>query len=191
MFDSFRTRNYNRLIVDCCKSEIEVFKLVEECMSADVLETEKSFVFPSKLTGNLTNIVYGDGYSYRDYKGNSVSIFSSSGDKWETYQETLVINSDKLCLGLNEHNLKMFWLFRVYRAPSSKARECYDQIKHSTDRTFIVWKEKEKFRHKELFDIEWEKNQQDIISNDEINSVLAEYGSFEENESDDLGERKF
>lgn len=35
------------------------------------------------------------------------------------------------------------------------------------------------------------KNQQDIISNDEINSVLAEYGSFEENESDDLGERKF
>lgn len=167
-----------------------ILKLVEECMSADALETEKSFVFPSKLTGNLTNIVYGDGYSYRDYNGNSVAVFNSYGDKWGTYQETLMINSGRLCVGLDEHNLKMFWLFRVYRAPSSKARECYDQIKHSTDRTFIVWKEKEKFRHKELFDIEWFKNQQDIDLSDEINSVLAKYGSFEE-VTDDLDERKF
>lgn len=178
----------NRLIVDSSKSEIEVFKLVEECMSADALETEKSFVFPSKLTRKLTNIVYGDGYSYRDYNGNSVAVFNSYGDKWGTYQETLMINSGRLCVGLDEHNLKMFWLFRVYRAPSSKARECYDQIKHSTDRTFIVWKEEEKFRHKELFDIERFKNQQDIDLSDEINSVLAKYGSSEE-VTDDLDER--
>ena len=102
-----------------------------------------------------------------------------------------MINSGRLGLGLNEHNLKMFWLFRVYRAPSSKARECYDQIKHSTDRTFIVWKEEEKFRHKELFDIEQFKNQQDIDLSDENNSVLAKYCSFEENETDDFAEKEF
>lgn len=159
-------------------------------MSADALETEKSFVFPSKLTRKLTNIVYGDGYSYRDYKGNSVAIFSCSGDKWGTYQETLMINCDRLCLGLDEQNLKMFWLFRMYRSPSSKARERFDQIKHNTDRTFIVWKE-EKFRHKELLDIECFKNQQDIDLSDEINSVLAKYCSFEEYETDDLDESEF
>lgn len=49
----------------------------------------------------------------------------------------------------------MFWLFRVYRSPSSKAYELYgNDITHDTDRSYIVWFDEEKSRYIELKEIE-------------------------------------
>lgn len=73
-------------------SKIEIFKLVEECLSADEMETERYYTFPSKLTRGLTGIVYGDGFSYSDKRGNVIARYSDSGEKWGTFQQTLMIN---------------------------------------------------------------------------------------------------
>ena len=83
-------------------SKIEIFKLVEECLSADEMETERYYIFPSKLTRGLTGIVYGDGFSYSDKRGNVIARYSDSGEKWGTFQQTLMINYDRLMSGLTE-----------------------------------------------------------------------------------------
>ena len=77
-------------------------------------------------------------------------------------------------------NLQLFWLFRVCREPSPKARECYDKIMNRTDKTYFVWKEGENFNHIELLPIEYDRNNQneeisfDIISILEKRSLLGE-----------------
>ena len=139
-------------------SKIEIFKLVEECLSADEMETERYYTFPSKLTRGLTGIVYGDGFSYSDKRGNVIARYSDSGEKWGTFQQTLMINYDRLMSGLTEAELMPVWLFRLYREPSPKARERFDNLMHSSDKTFMVWQEGNQFRFKELLPLEPERN---------------------------------
>lgn len=143
-------------------SKIEIFKLVEECLSADEMETERYYTFPSKLTRGLTGIVYGDGFSYSDKRGNVIARYSDSGERWGTFQQTLMINYDRLMSGLTEAELMPVWLFRLYREPSPKARERFDNLMHSSDKTFMVWQEGNQFRFKELLPLEPERNDQTV-----------------------------
>ena len=55
------------------------------------------------------------------------------------------VNSHILASSLKENDYRMFWVFRVYRSPSSKAYELYgNDITHDTDRSYIVWFDEEK-----------------------------------------------
>lgn len=69
---------------------------------------------------------------------------------WKTYQDTLMINSVALKRGLDEQGYKLFWLYRVYREPSAKARERYKKIIRDTDKTYLVWMDGEEYQYKEL-----------------------------------------
>ncbi len=160
--------------------EIRVHKLVEECLSADEVETERFFTLPSRFVRLLTNIVYGDGYSYSDNEGNIIAKYSKAGENWGTYQKILLINNDLLIKRLNKQDYKLFWLFRIYREPSPKARERYAEIMHSTDRTYIIWKEGELFKFKELLSIQPIRNSERIKENFDINAILQEYGILDE-----------
>ena len=117
-----------------------------------------SYTFPSKLTRGLTGIVYGDGFSYSDKRGNVIARYSDSGEKWGTFQQTLMINYDRLMSGLTEAELMPVWLFRLYREPSPKARERFENLMHSSDKSFMVWQEGNQFRFKELLPLEPERN---------------------------------
>lgn len=176
---SARETNSYLLISDSV-GNIEINKLLEECLIADRLETEKYFTLPSKLARKLMGISYGDGFTYSDNRGNIIASYSSDGENWGTYQKTLVVNSDALNNGIKRMNLQLFWLFRVCREPSPKARERYDKIMNRTDKTYFVWKEGENFNHRELLPIEYDRNNQneeisfDIISILEKCSLLGE-----------------
>lgn len=84
------------LLVPDSSSNIEVLKLTEECLSADELETEKSFTLPSKLARKLTGIVYGDGFSYSDNDGNIIASYSDDGNNWGTHPRDS--NDTKRCV---------------------------------------------------------------------------------------------
>lgn len=169
-------------------SKIEIFKLVEECLSADEMETERYYIFPSKLTRGLTGIVYGDGFSYSDKRGNVIARYSDSGEKWGTFQETLMINYDRLMSGLTEAELMPVWLFRLYREPSPKARERFDNLMHSSDKTFMVWQEGSQFRFKELLPLEPERNDQTVNVDFNLESILKRYTISGEDELVDMDE---
>ena len=173
----------NSLLVPDSSSDIEVLKLTEECLSADELETEKSFTLPSKLARKLTGIVYGDGFSYSDNDGNIIASYSNDGNNWGTHQETLMIQNDALKNGLAKFRLKIFWLFYDYKEPSFKAREQHEKIMHSSDRTYLVWKEDNSFHYKILLPIEPSRTAENTEVYSDIEAILEKYGSKHETDS--------
>lgn len=163
------------LLIPNSNGDIKVLKLTEECLSADELETERYFTLPSKLARKLTGIVYGDGFSYSDNNDNVIASYSNDGENWGTFQETLMVKSDVLNSGLDELDLKLFWLFRVYREPSPKARERYEGIMHSSDRTYLVWLEGEHFNYKMLLPIDPIRNVQEMEISCDIEAIIGKY----------------
>lgn len=122
-----------------CDETIEIGKAVQECLYLDAINGEKTFMLPSRLIRDLLSITYGDGYKYYDESGKVVAEYDCNGEDWKTQQKILLIDSDILVKRLNEEGYKLFWLFRVYRSPSSKAYEKYYDIMHDTDVSYLVW----------------------------------------------------
>lgn len=134
---------------------IQVYKLVATCLSEHIENIEKTFYLPSRIARILTGITYGDGYEYINDNNEVVCKYSEVSKGENNQQECLQINSHILASSLKENDYRMFWVFRVYRSPSSKAYELYgNDITHDTDRSYIVWFDEEKSRYIELKEIE-------------------------------------
>lgn len=137
------------------KNVIQVYKLVATCLSEHIENIEKTFYLPSRIARILTGITYGDGYEYINDNNEVVCKYSDVSKGENNQQECLQINSHILESSLKENDYRMFWVFRVYRSPSSKAYELYgNDITHDTDRSYIVWFDEEKSRYIELKEIE-------------------------------------
>ena len=61
-----------------------------------------------------------------------------------------MIDNHILKKGLEEQNYKLFWLYRVYREPSLKARERYTDMMQDMDKIYVVWMERKEYKYKEL-----------------------------------------
>lgn len=170
-------REVNRnLFIPSSDGEIEVIKLIEECLSANELETEKNFTFPSKFARDISGVVYGDGYIYSNPEGEVIANYSNDGEQWATYQTTLTIDATSIQNGLSANKYKMFWLFRLYREPSPKARERFSDIQHSTDRTYLVWEDGNEYKSKELLPVQPIRENASVDIPDEIKAILKTYG---------------
>ena len=141
---------YNKVIIPDTELNIEIFKLVEECICADELITERCFILPSKITRAITNIEYGDGFSYVNSNGKIIASYSSDEEDFASIQRILKIKGDVLKQGLDKENLKIFWLFRVSRSPSPKARERFKDIMFDDDKTYLVWEDNNHFCYKTI-----------------------------------------
>ena len=134
---------------------LKIYKMVTECITEHTEGTENIFALPSRLVRKLTGVTYGDGYKYLDKKGNLVGRYIRAGENWKAQQNCLLMDKYVLKEALDRNQYKMFWLFRVYRAPSHKAYEVFgDQIMHSTDRSFAVWFDDDECKAVELQNIE-------------------------------------
>lgn len=122
---------------------IEVKKASAICLSADEMDVEKTFYFPSSFIRRITGITFGDGFEYKDSNGNVIASFFSNGENWGTQQEMLLIKQDKLMKALERSGYTPIWVFRVYKSPSSKSYERYPKILHDTDVTYLIWLEDE------------------------------------------------
>lgn len=107
------------------KNVIQVYKLVATCLSEHIENIEKTFYLPSRIARILTGITYGDGYEYINDNNEVVCKYSDVSKGENNQQECLQINSHILESSLKENDYRMFWVFRVYRSPSSKAYELY------------------------------------------------------------------
>ena len=133
---------------------IQIYNLVATCLSEHVENTEITFYLPNRIARILTGITYGDGYEYINDNNEVVCKYSDVGKGWKNQQECLQINSRILASSLKENDYRMFWVFRVYRSPSSKAYELYgNKITHDTDRSYLVWFDEGKSKYIELKEI--------------------------------------
>lgn len=112
-------------------------------------------------------------------------------DKWisNTNGEVLLYTAtDVQKSGLTEAELMPVWLFRLYREPSPKARERFDKLMHSSDKTFMVWQEENQFRFKELLPLEPERNDQTVNVDFNLESIFKKYAISGEDELVDMDE---
>lgn len=180
----------DKLLIDDNGNEIEIYKLVGECISADELETERYFTIPTVLTRLLTGIIYGDGFSYCNRKGETLAQFYETGEHWGTMQKALRVNSSALYTGLEQKNYKLFWIFRDLREPSNKARERFENMIVRSDKTFVVWIEDDVFKFKELNEVK--PITKSVIPNFDVTnileSLLGQYSDLNEEISDERSE---
>lgn len=165
------------IVIDDNGDEIEIYKLVGECICADALEAERYFTIPTVLTRSLTGIIYGDGFSYCSGDGENLAQFYETGEHWGTMQKALRVNYPALCGGMEQNHYKLFWLFRDLREPSYKARERFENMMDCSDRTFVVWMEDDAFKYKELKEIKpiTKAAESTIGTTDILESLLRKY----------------
>ncbi len=145
----------NSIFIELDDVNVKLHKLVTECMTAHVDDTESTFYLPSRLTRELIEITYGDGYQYLNKEGRQLGRYISVGENWKNQQQCLLMDMGTLRNALEQNQYKMFWLFRVYRSPSRKAYEVFGgDIMHNTDRTFVIWYDIEEYKYVELQNID-------------------------------------
>ena len=145
----------NSIYVNQDAGACHIYKMVTECMTEHSEDAENIFVIPSRLVRELTGVIYGDGYKYLDQEEKQIGRYINAGENWKNQQTCLLMSTNVLNKALEQNQYRMFWLFRVYRAPSHKAYETFNnQIMHDTDRNFTVWFEGDECKFVELQNIE-------------------------------------
>lgn len=145
----------NTISVEIDDVTVKIYKLVTECTTEHAEENESTFDLPSKMARELTGITYGDGYQYLNKDGKTIGKYISVCENWKNQQKYLLMDKGTLRDALDQNQYKMFWLFRVYRTPSNKAREAFGRnIMHSTDRSFVVWNNEDEYKYVELKNID-------------------------------------
>lgn len=177
----------SKLLIDDNGTEIELYKLAGECISADELETERYFTIPTVLTRSLTGIVYGDGFSYSNKNGEVLAQFYETGEHWGTIQKALRVNSSVLFAGIEQKSYKLFWIFRDLREPSNKARERFESMMDRSDKTFVVWIEEDGYKYKELKEIKPTTRavESNLDMTDTLKSILGQYIGLSKDISDE------
>lgn len=66
--------------------------------------------------------------------------------------------------------------------PSPKARERFPDIQHCTDRTYLVWKDGEVFKSKELFPVQPVRENVSVDIPDENKEIIKAYGITDDSE---------
>lgn len=163
----------SNIFIETDDNVIKVDKMVDSCNVEDVEETEKSFYLPSRMIRTLTGITYGDGYEYSNSQGEIIGRYADIKEGWKNSQEYLLMKSEILRSALEKNQYEIFWLFEVFRSPSYKAYERFDnEIMHDTDRNFVVWMKEGEYKFMELQSIESPQKEMDKMLSSKFNYLL-------------------
>lgn len=163
----------SNIFIETDANIIRVDKMVDSCNVEDVEETEKSFYLPSRMIRTLTGITYGDGYEYSNSQGEIIGRYADIKEGWKNSQEYLLMKSEILRSALEKNQYEIFWLFEVFRSPSYKAYERFDnEIMHDTDRNFVVWMKEGEYKFMELQSIESPQKEMDKMLSSKFNYLL-------------------
>lgn len=183
---------YESIVVSDGETQVTVFKALTRCVGSFTCEPgEKEFIIPSKMMREVTDITYGDGYSYKNELGEIVAHYEEVGDPWKTHQDTLLINEDTLENAMNRSEYKMFWLFRIIRRATYKFIEKNPEIKRQADHTYLVWEDtKNSIMWKQLKEPDNEKwnieirNRLETEEYSDLDLLLKRYSTVEDKHSD-------
>jgi len=130
---------------DFVKYTIE--KAVEECVVDYPEFGEVYYKLPSRIIRNLLEICDGDGYKYYNGEKQLNAIWFTAGEKWHDSQAYLCVDQDKLLSQLETRNYMIFWVVRLLRKATIKAREKYPKLSIQSDKCWIAWFENGELRN--------------------------------------------
>lgn len=131
----------NKLTFEYEGVDVEVCMLISECTTQYESKSDYSFMIPTILLRDICKINYGDGFNYIDKDGVAIAKYYNNNECWGNSQKYLMVNKNSFKNGLEETGVKHFWLFRVYRTMSTKARERFNDLWEEKNTVFLVWKD--------------------------------------------------
>ncbi|HOJ12252.1 MAG TPA: hypothetical protein PK733_16915, partial [Clostridiales bacterium] len=134
------------------KIKYKIIKAVEDTVCNFDEYGEIYYKLPSKYVRSILEIIDGNGYRYYDQNKKLVGISFEYGEKWHDYQKNLCVDKNTLEQTLSAENMKMFWVIRLLREPSSKSKEKFSKLYYRRDRCWIVWFENGKMNCELFFD---------------------------------------
>lgn len=137
----------NRVIFKFEGVDVEIHKLISECTMRYEAKSDHSFMIPTIFLRELCKIDYTDGFDYFDKSGKVLAKYYDNNELWRNSQKYLLVNENSFINGLDETRFKHFWLFRVYRTMSAKARERFGDIWEEKSSTFFVLKDDTGYHH--------------------------------------------
>ena len=117
----------------------KITKAVEECTGNYDEYGDVHYKLPSHTLRSMLNIIDGDGHQYFDNTKDLKAIYFESGERWDDTQSFLCVDQNSLYNALEAQRKHIFWIVRLIREPSKKAREKYENLRLRKDRNWIVW----------------------------------------------------
>jgi len=146
---------------------------------------EKTFIMPSELSRNLLKIKHGDGYCYFDEIGSPIVRYGEIGSSFENQQEVLLVQSKPFEKSIGESKYIPFWLCRVYRDSTPKAKEMFgSSLRLNFDKTFVIINKDGRLKEVELIEpINIDDSNKTTTKNKMILDLL--YGDYSQIKEDD------
>ena len=122
-----------------------IFKTVSEIYYSSPEKGEQSFILPSQMIRELTDIKKGDGKYFYNLSGELIAF--SSNDRAEIdMQEQLYIKKNYFENALKKKGMRPIWIVRLYRGPSSKILDVLEEFSLNSYRMWLYWKEESEFK---------------------------------------------
>lgn len=120
-----------------CNYAIE--KVVEKCTANYPEYGDVYYKMPSRIMREMLGICDGDGYKYYNSEKQLEAFYFEAGKKWYDSQSFLCVDGKKLPELLEHLNYKIFWIVRLLREATPKAREKYPNLYSQNDKSWMVW----------------------------------------------------
>jgi len=107
---------------------------------------------PSLELRKLLDIVDGNGMNFFNSKGELVGFSTLNDENYSDNQRLLMTRKDKLLSKLKQEDLNLFWIIRLYKEPSNRAKEQFKPFGPFQNRIWFVWEENGKYHHKLIYE---------------------------------------
>ena len=116
----------------------EVSKTVSKVTYKNNQDEESWCVVPSKIIRDILKVKETDGFFYRNLDEDILAIRSNTGEAFRNHQNLLYVQSEELEKVLKDNGLRQFWVVKVLREPSLKARDKYKDFFYDRYCSWII-----------------------------------------------------
>ncbi len=122
--------------------DITIHSAVDRCCYYFPEYSDVYYSMPSAILRTLMGIVDTDGYQYFDKDKNVISEFSISGEKWQTTQEFVLVDKERIEKVLSANGLSLIWIMQEIRSTTGNAKEKFGDFYVEKRRYYIGYFDK-------------------------------------------------
>lgn len=120
-------KRYNSYFVDEFP-HLRIQSAVDKCCYNFLEYGDVYYSLPSLPIREYTGITNSDGYIFCNSKGEIKAEYCIAGEKWETYQQYLLLDQGELLSAVDDNGNILVWIMREYRREDGKSREKFGQF---------------------------------------------------------------
>ncbi|MBQ2819116.1 MAG: hypothetical protein IJF14_01885 [Clostridia bacterium] len=129
---------------------IAITAAVDSCCCNTLDFGDVHYEVPSAMVREYLGIKDTDGYTYIDSQGKVIAEYTLAGEKWRTYQSSLLINRSLLLKKLEKNNKTLVWIMKERRRNSGMTMEKYGRFGVDRMKSFVGYYSNGVFTVKEI-----------------------------------------